>query len=98
MNTLMLILVMAACVYAIRLGGFALAQATIPAGWELTLGYVPIATLTALVVASLAGRDERLPQGIVAAALAVVISRLTRRTWACIAGGMAVYWLLILTT
>ncbi len=94
MSTVALILVMAACVYAVRLSGFVLAEATIPPGWERTLGYVPIATLTALVVASLAGRSDGMPHGIVAAALAAGIARLTRRAWACIAGGMLIYWLL----
>ncbi|MGH9173857.1 MAG: AzlD domain-containing protein [Vicinamibacterales bacterium] len=94
MSTLALILVMAACLYAVRLSGFALATATIPPRVERTLGYVPIATLTALVVASLAARDTHLTHGIVAAAFAVVIARLTRRAWACIAGGMLIYWLL----
>ena len=94
MTTVALILVMAASVFAIRLSGFALARLTIPPQWERMLGYVPIATLTALVVASLAGRDEQMPLGVVAAASAAVIARLTRRTWACIVGGMLVYWIL----
>ena len=96
MNTLALILVMAACLYAVRLSGFTLAAATIPSHLERTLGYVPIATLTALVVASLAAREAQVPHGVLAAALAVGIARLTRRTWACIAGGMLSYWLLAL--
>lgn len=96
MNIVALILVMAACVYAVRLSGFVLPKATIPPRWELTLSYVPIATLTALVVASVAGRNDELPHGIVAAALAAGIAYRTRRTWACIVGGMLVYWLLTL--
>ena len=94
MTTLVVVIVMAACVFAVRLSGFIAANISIPPGWERTLGYVPIATLTALVVASLAGREDDLSLGIVAAALAAGISYLTRRTWACIAGGMLVYWLL----
>src|SRR5687767_6871714 len=94
MNMLALILVMAACLYVVRLSGFALATATIPPRVERTLGYVPIATLTALVVASLAARDAQVPHGVVAAGFAVGIARLTGRAWACIAGGMLIYWLL----
>jgi branched-subunit amino acid transport protein len=89
-----IILVMAACLFAIRLGGFAFAEATIPSGWARALGYVPIATLTALVVASLAGRGAGTPHGLIAAALAAGIARLTRRAWTTIAGGMLIYWLL----
>lgn len=94
MTMVAIILVMAACVFAVRLSGFIAAKATIPPGWERTLGYVPIATLTALVVASVSGRNEQVSLGIVAVTLAVGISYLTRRSWACIVGGMLVYWLL----
>lgn len=94
MSTVAIVIVMAACLYAVRLSGFVLAKATIPVRWERTLGYVPIATLTALVVASLSGRNDHLPHGLLAAVCAAGIAYLTRRTWACIAGGMFVYWLL----
>jgi branched-subunit amino acid transport protein len=94
MTTLAIVLVMAVCVFAIRLSGFVAAAATIPPAWERVLNYVPIATLTALVVASVSGRNEQVPAGIIAVGLAAVISYLTRKTWACIVGGMLVYWLL----
>lgn len=95
MTTLAIILLMAAAVFAVRLSGFIAARATIPPAWERALGYVPIATLTALVVASLSGRDEQMSLGVAAAIVAVAISWLTRRTWACIVGGMLAYWLLV---
>ncbi|HYI14608.1 MAG TPA: AzlD domain-containing protein [Thermomicrobiales bacterium] len=94
MTTLVIVVVMAGCVFAVRLSGFIAAKATIPAAWERTLGYVPIATLTALVVASVSGRSNEMSLGIVAVGLAAGISYLTRKTWACIVGGMLVYWLL----
>jgi branched-subunit amino acid transport protein len=52
--------------------------------------------LTALVIASLSGRDEQMSIGIVAAIAAAGISWRVRRTWACIVGGMLTYWLLVL--
>ena len=98
MTTLAIVLLMAASVFAVRLSGFIAAKATIPPGWERTLGYVPIATLTALVVASVSGRNDEMSLGIIAVGLAAVISYLTRKTWACIVGGMLVYWLLQFVT
>jgi branched-subunit amino acid transport protein len=94
MTTLAIVLVMAVCVFAIRLSGFLAAAVTIPPAWERMLGYVPIATLTALVVASVSGRNDEMSLGIIAVGLAAGISYLTRKTWACIVGGMLVYWLL----
>jgi branched-subunit amino acid transport protein len=96
MTTLAIVLLMAVAVFTVRLSGFIAAKATIPPAWERTLGYVPIATLTALVVASVSGRDDQTAIGIIAVALAAGVSYLTRRTWACIVGGMLVYWLLAL--
>ena len=98
MSTIVIVLVMAACVFAVRLSGFIAAAVTIPPGWERTLGYLPIATLTALVVASIWVRNDEMSLGIVAVGLAAGISYLTRKTWACIVGGMLVYWLLQLVT
>jgi branched-subunit amino acid transport protein len=98
MTTLAVVLLMAVAVFAIRISGFLAAQATIPPAWERTLGYVPIATLTALVVASVSGRDDQTAIGIIAVGLATGIAYLTRRTWACIVGGMLVYWLLVVIT
>jgi len=96
MTTLAIVLLMAASVFAIRISGFVAARATIPPGWERALGYVPIATLTALVVASVTNRSEQMSIGIVAAMIAAAISWRVRKTWACIVGGMLTYWLLAL--
>lgn len=92
MSTLELILAMAACVYALRVSGLLLAGATIPVAWERALTFVPVATLTTLVVSSLAGHPgDGLPR-LVALAGAGLAARRTGRAWVCIAGGLAVYW------
>ncbi len=60
MNTLAVVLLMAVSIQTIRLSGFIAATATIPPVWERTLGYVPIATLSALVMASLTARNDQM--------------------------------------
>jgi branched-subunit amino acid transport protein len=94
MSPLELILGMALLVYTLRLTGFLLAARDIPPTWERVLGFVPIATLTALVVASLAGRSDEGPMRLVAIAGAGFIAQRTGRAWACIVVGMVLYWLL----
>jgi branched-subunit amino acid transport protein len=71
-----------------------LAGAAVRPAWERALGFVPVATLTALVVASLAGRPDEGSVRLVAAAVAGLACRQTGRAWVCIVVGMAVYWLL----
>ena len=58
MNALGAILAMAVGMYAQRITGFLLADTAVPPAWERALTFVPIATLTALVVTSLAGRTD----------------------------------------
>jgi branched-subunit amino acid transport protein len=94
MSALGLILVMAVGVYAVRLAGLLLANASVPPAWERALGFVPVATLTALVVSSLVGRPDDGPVRLVAAAAGALAARRTGRTWMCIVVGMALYWLL----
>lgn len=94
MSAVGLILAMAAGVYALRLTGLLLANASVPPAWERALGFVPVATLTALVVSSLVGRPDEGPVRLAAAAVGALAARRTGRTWVCIAVGMAVYWLL----
>jgi branched-subunit amino acid transport protein len=94
MSTLGLILGMAVAIYTLRLAGFLLAERGLPPTWERALGFVPVATLTALVVASLAGRADEGPMGLVAVAGAAFVAWRTGRAWVCILVGMALYWLL----
>jgi branched-subunit amino acid transport protein len=94
MSALGPILGMAAGVYLLRLAGFLLAGAAVPPAWERALGFVPVATLTALVVASLAGRPDEGPARLVAAAGAGIAAWRIGRAWVCIAVGLALYWTL----
>ena len=94
MSALGLILSMALGVYALRLGGLLLAGARVPPAWEQALGFVPVATLTGLVVSSLAARPDEGAIRLVAAAAAGLAAWRTGRAWVCILSGMALYWLL----
>ena len=94
MSTLWLIFVMALAVYTLCLSGFLLAAATVPPAWERALGFVPVATLSALVVASLSGRPDEGVLRWIAVVVAAWATRRTRRVWVCIVVGMAVYALL----
>jgi branched-subunit amino acid transport protein len=88
------LLVMAAGVFGLRLSGLLLAGTAIPPAWERALAYVPVATLTALVVGSVAGHGgDSLPRLGAALGAALLMYR-WRRSWVCIAGGMALYALL----
>lgn len=87
------ILGMAAAVYALRLAGLLLTDVAVPPTWERALGFVPVATLTALVVASLSGRPDEAPIRLVAVVGGGLAARRTGRAWVCILGGMALYWL-----
>jgi branched-subunit amino acid transport protein len=60
---------------------------------ERAVGFVPVALLTALVVASLAGVPEGGWSRLVAAAGAAAVARWTGQMWACILSGMVIYWL-----
>jgi branched-subunit amino acid transport protein len=88
------ILAMGAGVYALRLAGLALREVAVPPAWERALGFVPVATLTALVVASLAGRADGGAARLVAVVGAGLVARRTGKMWACILSGMALSWLL----
>jgi len=89
-----LILAMGAAVYALRLAGLALPETTVPPDWNRALRFVPIALLTALVVASLSGQADGLGVRLVAASGGALVAYRTQKMWACIASGMLLYWLL----
>jgi branched-subunit amino acid transport protein len=95
MSTLLPILGMGLGMYALRLGGMVLRDVTVPPAWERALRFVPVALLTALVLVSILGRagDERFFRLIGAAGGALVAWR-TKKMWACILAGMAIYWIL----
>ena len=91
-----LIVAMAIAVYALRITGFLLADVSLPPAWGQALGFVPVATLTALVVAHLSGpADDRLSR-LVAAVGAGIAARYTGRAWLCIVVGLSIHGLLSL--
>jgi len=92
MSPFELILSMAAGIFALRLAGLALADRALPPTLERALGFVPVATLTALVVSSLAGRPDEAPSRLTAAVVAGVVAKRFGRAWVCILVGLAVYW------
>jgi branched-subunit amino acid transport protein len=89
-----LILAMGAGVYVLRLAGLVLHDIALPPVWERALRFVPVALLTGLVVIGLAGQVGAEPSRLVAVAGAALVARRTGQMWACILGGMALYWLL----
>src|SRR5688572_25156977 len=95
MNTLLPILGLGLGMYALRLGGMVLRDVTVPPAWERALRFVPVALLTALVLVSILGRagDERTFRLIGAFGGALLAWR-TKKMWACILAGIAVYWAL----
>jgi branched-subunit amino acid transport protein len=92
MSPLELILSLAAGIFGLRLVGLTLGGATLPPTVERALGFVPVATLTALIVSSLVGRLDEGPSRIVAAVAAGLAARQTGKAWVCIVVGVAVYW------
>jgi branched-subunit amino acid transport protein len=74
--------------------GLSLGKRKPPPAIRQFLAYVPIAAFAALVVPDLAaGGDETAPRLVGAAIAALVVYRFGK-LWACIAVGMAVYWLM----
>ena len=61
------ILGMALAVYALRFTGLLLAGVAVSPPWERLLRFVPVATLTALVVTSLIGHPDEMPWRLLAA-------------------------------
>lgn len=94
MIALWAILGMTVGLYLLRLSGFLLADITLPESWARTFHFVPIATLTALIVTSVAARPDQSVARILAALGAAVVVWRTRRMWLCIVAGMGFYWLL----
>ncbi len=94
MTIIWTILVLGIAVYLLRLSGFAFANVNVPEVWTRSLTYVPIATLTALVVTSIAAKPDELPMRILAAMGAGAVVWRTGRMWLCIVTGMGLYLLL----
>ncbi len=94
MSPIWTIVAMALGMYALRLAGFLLADLPLPAAPERALRFVPLAVLTALCVSTLSDREGINPARLVAAVGATLVMAITGRAWACILGGLALYWLL----
>lgn len=94
MSTIWLIVMMAAGVYLLRIAGLVLPDVEIPPFWRQALEFVPVALLTALVVSSLMGGSETEPARFAAVGAGGLVAYRSRKMWACIAAGMAVFWLL----
>ena len=93
MSTLWLILAMGAGVYFLRVVGLTLQELTLPPATDRALRCVPVALLTGLVVVGLTGQVAAEPSRLLAVAGAALVAYRTGKMWACILGGMVVYWL-----
>jgi branched-subunit amino acid transport protein len=93
MTQFWIIVGMALGVYAIRLAGFMLADLPLPVTLERALHFVPLAMLAALCIATFPGHVRDTPTRLAAAGGAALVAYASKRTWACILSGMALYWL-----
>jgi branched-subunit amino acid transport protein len=84
---------MAAGVYGLRLLGLVVPLDGVPAFWLRALRALPVALLAALVASSKAGAAGGEPGRIAALAVGGAVVWFSRRMWAAIASGLAVYWL-----
>ncbi|HZQ37670.1 MAG TPA: AzlD domain-containing protein [Dehalococcoidia bacterium] len=93
MSTVWITLIVAVALYALRLSGFVLPEAALPRGTESALRFVPVATLTALIVSGLAARPEESTPRLLALGVAAAIAWRSGVAWLCLGCGMGVYWL-----
>ncbi|HLZ71974.1 MAG TPA: AzlD domain-containing protein [Dehalococcoidia bacterium] len=94
MSAIWIILTMAVAVYALRLSGFLLASGSLARGGENVLQFVPVATLSALIVSGLAARPAEGTPRLLALLAGALAARRSGAALLCILGGMAAYWLL----
>jgi branched-subunit amino acid transport protein len=87
------IVAMGSGVCALRLAGLVVPLADLPPFWTRALRSLPIALLTALVVSNRAGAASGEPDRILALAAAALVAWRSRRAWAAIASGLAVFWI-----
>lgn len=92
--TLIAIGVMASTVFLLRISGFLLAGAVIPAALDRALRFAPIATLSAVTVAVVVRGSTTDPVELAALMAGAVAAWVTRRLWVCIAVGIGVAVLL----
>jgi branched-subunit amino acid transport protein len=92
-NFLPLIFGAALITYGTRFAGLKLGKREVPKVARRFLSYVPIAAFAAIVAPGLAGTHDDLVPRLAAAMAATLVALRFRRLWACIALGMAVFWL-----
>ena len=93
MDALWITLILAGALYALRLSGFVLPEAALPRGTESALRFVPVATLTALIVSGVAARPEEGVPRLLALAVSAAVAWRRGAVWLCLGFGMGVYWL-----
>jgi branched-subunit amino acid transport protein len=98
MNTALLIAAMTAGLLLLRVSGLLLRDRPLPPSIERGLSFMPVAMLSAFMATTLTPQASADPIRWVAAGGAALIVARTRRLWACILGGMALYWTLRLLT
>lgn len=92
MNVVLILLLMWAVTYPVRLLGLSLGNVQLPPFWLNFLKFVPVSVFAALVVPDVIGSSEwarRIP----AALIATLLIWRTRNLGAGIVGGFAAYWL-----
>jgi branched-subunit amino acid transport protein len=94
MNTVLLIVGMAAATYALRFSGMALSQRAMPPGFLRLLRFVPLGVFTSLIVLALPGTQGEGDIRVVAALCAGVALWRWRQPWVGLLVGMTVAWLL----
>jgi branched-subunit amino acid transport protein len=88
--TLVAIGVMACTVFLLRISGFLLAGAVIPASLDRALRFAPIATLSAVTVAVITRGSATGSVELVALGAGALAAWMTRKLWVCIAVGIGV--------
>ena len=79
--------------YATRFAGLGLGKRQPPPVAKRFLGYVPIAAFAAIIAPDLAVGGSETASRLIGATIAAVAVYRFGKLWACIAAGMAVYWL-----
>jgi branched-subunit amino acid transport protein len=96
MSPLWTVVGMAAGVYALRLCGLALPDRALSPSLRRAMTFLPIALLSGAVVSGLAVSGGDGAARLVALIGAALIALRARRMWACILGGMLIYWFSLL--
>lgn len=94
MNTLLLILLMAALIYLCRLSGFMLPSGTSPF-WTQGLRFIPLSIFTALVISALYKDSHAINIKLIALLVAGLVMVRTRQFGLSVLTGLALLWFLM---